>query len=104
MKLKLLPLLSVCTIFLVLFGLNYNYSSQTIIEFNTSDHIAKEQKNEDAQKIKSEAIAKMQPFLVASLNQAIQQKQNNPQEIIEFPATCFAPDTDPAYVDQFYRN
>jgi hypothetical protein len=102
MKSKLLPLLSVITICLVLFGLNYNSNVQTSVELKTSNIQTKQQKEEATQKIKSEAITLVKPFFEASLKQAIQQKQNNPQGIIEFPATCFAPDTDPAYIEKFY--
>lgn len=104
MKSKQLILLSVFSILLVLFGLNYNSNVQTIVELKNSNMEIKEQKEEAAQKIKSEAIALVKILFEESLKQAIQQKQNNTEGILEFPATCFAPDTDPAYVEEFYSN
>lgn len=54
--------------------------------------------------IENVAFSVMQSYLEKTLQQGPQLPQNNPKDIMELPANCFAPDTDPAVVEAFYQN
>ncbi|MDC8003271.1 T9SS type A sorting domain-containing protein [Aureisphaera galaxeae] len=61
--------------------------------------------HEEAEAIlKQHAISFITTHLDKSLKQAIELTKGNSDEFIGFPATCFAPDTDPSVVEDFYKS
>jgi hypothetical protein len=61
-------------------------------------------KDEAREMIKSAAFKLMGPHFDTSLRKAMELAINDPEAYANGPATCFAPDTDPAVVEAFYRN
>jgi len=53
---------------------------------------------------KKEALESFKPNLNESLKSALEWAKANPEAFANGPATCFAPDTDRAFVEAFYAN
>lgn len=77
-----------------------NESSLEQMESNVDSKIAKEV---TSQKIKKEALSLITPYLQKSLEQAIEATKIDSDTFVGFPATCFAPDTNQEYIDEFYQ-
>lgn len=53
---------------------------------------------------KEEVLAQLAPKFRQSFKDIIKNISDNPDAFIGFPATCFAPDSDPVFVENFYRS
>ena len=92
------------TLFLFVFLIIYSAHAQTNALQN-EDCIDQSISKEEAHKMmKTAAFSLMGPHFDTSLKNAIELAQNDPEAYVNGPATCFAPDTDPAVVEAFYRN
>jgi hypothetical protein len=92
------------TFFLLLFVANF-YTNAQMLTVQNEDCLPQQiSKVEAREMIKAAAFSLMKPLLEETLKQAINIEKNNPEAYIEVPATCFAPDTDPALVEAFYQN
>jgi hypothetical protein len=65
--------------------------------------------NTDKQEIERElikklAVASISPYLEGALRQSIASAKTEQVELIAFPAACFAPDTDPQVIEDFYKS
>lgn len=59
--------------------------------------------NQAQDMIKAKVLSMLTPYFDASLKKALETKQKDTETFINSPATCFAPDTDPAVIEAFYQ-
>jgi len=88
---------------LLLAAIFYSDAPDTAVQ--NKDNLKQQIAKEDAdQMIKTMAFSLMKPHFEESLKKAIQLAKNDPEGAITSPATCFAPDTDPAVIEAFYES
>lgn len=93
---KITSLFLMLTIPFCLFSQDVQTQKEACLEQN----ISKEEANE---LIKTAALTLLQTQFETTLKQAIDLAKSDPEAFSNSPATCFAPDTDQAYVDAFYE-
>ena len=68
-------------------------------QINAQINNSKEKSVEENTKVK--ALSQIGPNLESTLKKSIEEL--NYKNSLYFPATCFAPDTDPRFLEEFYR-
>ncbi|MDF1699503.1 MAG: matrixin family metalloprotease, partial [Saprospiraceae bacterium] len=92
------------SLFSVLFLLvvSFNLNAQTDSHNHLCDHKHSNDQLE-IEKIKEAAFELLQPHIQETLSDAVRRALENPEVYSNPPATCFAPGTDPAIIELFYK-
>ncbi|MBX2828637.1 MAG: matrixin family metalloprotease, partial [Flavobacteriaceae bacterium] len=103
-KLGHIALFAIAMVMTFVFTTRPNADAQTNLTQNEPAVNAEIAKEEAEAMIKEQVISLIKPHLEHSLKAAIQSTHGGSDEFHGFPATCFAPDTDPSIVEDFYKN
>ena len=99
-KISIVALLSFLLLFFVI---KWNLHTASSMEQTSTVSNEQVSKKKADQLIKKMALSLVAPHLEQSLKQSIK-VHNNPDGFVGLPATCFAPDSDPAVIENFYKN
>ena len=99
-----LSLLSLGVVLALIVGANVDYEKKLDIKKSDAVVSADASKERANTMVKQLAISMISSHFDESLKQSIQLSRNGSDEFIGFPATCFAPDTDPKVMEDFYKN
>ncbi|MFC7356292.1 T9SS type A sorting domain-containing protein [Jejudonia soesokkakensis] len=92
-------------IYILLFFATIFQTHAQLVSADGEKFLHKEVSTEEAQEmVKATVLSMITPYFDASIKRIIESRQNNINNLNDSPATCFAPDTDPAIIEEFYRN
>ncbi|MEM7085520.1 MAG: T9SS type A sorting domain-containing protein [Bacteroidota bacterium] len=91
-------------IFILLLFTTVYYSNAPTPVVQNKDYLDQQISKEDRREmIKTAAFSLMKPYFEESLKRSIKLTKNDPEAVVNGPATCFAPGTDPAVIAAFYK-
>ncbi|GER59832.1 hypothetical protein ULMA_19400 [Patiriisocius marinus] len=103
-KSQLITLLVLTSVLFLLITINLNTASH-IDNVQSQSVLDIEFSKEEIEGLKKKkAFSIVMPHFKQSFTQAIQETMGTTDSFAGFPATCFAPDTDQSYIDNFYEN